>query len=545
MREYNNFNLHNKISIEDCFPFKKFRDDQEKILKKVKNSLEGEKEVIIIEGPTGFGKSPVNIALGKYFKPTFYTTPQVKLINQLAKDFCPKKLAIDGGTGPIIPLLGRKNYICRFSNVESDKCPIYEGKRFEEENRKIKCSEESKCVYWKQKEAALNSDIAILTFAMLITNTYLTGDSRFQKRNLLIIDECHSLESQVASMFAGFTISPNVFPKSMRITLWQETIKILPKTKNFDDYIPFFRIFRELCINWIPLCLNERERDQLINLLRKINYMHLEIDEGRTWVVNIVQNKDYSFKGKPRQFKPIYIDKFLQRKVWLQGSKIILSSATIPFRSDIERWLILLGLGDKDYSFYSIPMNYPIQNRPILTSCMGGKMTTHEEQNNWKENLNTIKEIIKKHKGERGVIHTHSYARAKRIVRDLKGYSIFLHKRGEIDGDIIEEWINSNKLVLVSPAITEGVDLKDDLCRFQILLKVPYPSIGDSRVKYLLNEKKQWTWYYNETAKNIIQMYGRAVRSPTDFAKFYIIDGSFKDICSKVKFPDWFLQAVK
>jgi len=70
-------------------------------------------------------------------------------------------------------------------------------------------------------------------------------------------------------------------------------------------------------------------------------------------------------------------------------------------------------------------------------------------------------------------------------------------------------------------------------------------SIGDSRVKYLLNEKKQWTWYYNETAKNIIQMYGRAVRSSTDYAKFYIIDGSFKDICSKIKFPDWFLQAIK
>ncbi|GAI61217.1 unnamed protein product, partial [marine sediment metagenome] len=37
-------------------------------------------------------------------------------------------------------------------------------------------------------------------FAMLITNTYLDGDYQFSKRNLLIVDECHSLESQIAGM---------------------------------------------------------------------------------------------------------------------------------------------------------------------------------------------------------------------------------------------------------------------------------------------------------------------------------------------------------
>ncbi len=41
-----------------------------------------------------------------------------------------------------------------------------------------------------------------------------------------------------------------------------------------------------------------------------------------------------------------------------------------------------------------------------------------------KSPLSIIKKIIKKHEGERGVIHTHSYARTKRIVRDSKGYSI-------------------------------------------------------------------------------------------------------------------------
>ncbi|GAI61214.1 unnamed protein product [marine sediment metagenome] len=98
-------------------------------------------------------------------------------------------------------------------------------------------------------------------------------------------------------------------------------------------------------------------------------------------------------------------------------------------------------------------------------------------------------------------------------------------------------------MVLISPAIKDGVDLKDDMCRFQILLKVPYPNIKDARVNYLLNVKKDRDWYNNETAKDIIQTYGRAVRSPTDYAKFYIIDGSFRTFPKKL-FPRWFLDAL-
>jgi len=526
-----------KLTIEECFPFPRFRDYQQSILNEVKESFESGNEVIIIEGPTGFGKSPVNIALGKYFKPTFYTTPQVKLVNQIARDFGPKELVIDGGEGKIIPLLGRKNYICRASRKPSDQCPIYEG-------TERGCGDEFNCVYWRQRQKAMSSDIAIITFAMLIVNSYLSIGSRFSARDLMIIDECHSLESQVASMFAGITISPFVVPISLRETLWNDTMKIMPKGRVFEAYIPFFKEFQFLIQRDIPLCKHQGERDKLLNLQRKIDYMLSEIEEGRKWVVNIIDKKEYKLKGKSRQFKPIFIDTFLQRKVWFQARKIVLSSATIPFRDNIKRWLTILGLGNRKYSFHSVPMTFPLSNRPIITSCMGGKMTHQNEVNNWDENIKIIKEIIKKHKNERGVIHTQSYIRANQIANDLKGYSIFLHNKEEIDNDIIDEWIESKKKILISPSIKEGVDLKDDLCRFQILLKIPYPSIGDARVKYLLMEKKQWTWYFNETAKDIVQMYGRAIRSETDYAKFYIVDGSFQDVYKKASFPNWFNEAI-
>lgn len=534
----------NNENIENYFPFKSFRPHQKRILHDIVNSLENDKELIILEGPTGFGKSPVNIALGEYFKPSFYTTPQIKLVNQIAKDFCPRKLAIDGGIGNIIALLGRRNYICRETNKASDICPIRNSlKEINKLGKEITrtCSTEENCTYWKQKEQALKSDVVVLTFAMLITNNYLNGPSRFSKRNLLIIDECHSLESQVAGMFAGITLSPNVLPKlahEYREKMWKEIEKDLPKSRKFEDYLPFLNNFEDFLMKWRPICENDRQRDKLTNLSRKVRYMLSEIKEGRIWVVDI---PDY--KKDNRKFTPILVDKFLQEKVWSQTNKIILSSATIPFRSNIRAWLKRLGLEEKNYAFHSVPMTFPLKNRQIITSCIGGKMTHAEENKNWEDNVNIIKRIIKKHNKEKGVIHTQSYKRAQKLYFSLKGFSTFLHDKKEINGDIIKKWTESNKMVLISPSIKDGVDLKDDICRFQILLKVPYPNIKDARINYLLNKKKDWEWYNNETTKDITQMYGRAVRSPTDYAKFYIIDGSFRTL-SKKEFPQYFLDAL-
>lgn len=538
-------------NIRKFFPFKKFRPYQREIISKIINDFENDKKVIILEGPVGFGKSPVNITLGHYLKPAFYTTPQVKLVNQLSNDFCPKNLAIDGGYGDCIALLGRRNYICQKTNVASDICKYRTGIKEEiideygfKKKRLKKCFNIEKCTYQKQKEAASEANIAILTFAMLIINSYI---NYFPKRNLLIVDECHNLENQVANLFAGFSISPRILPKSFGFELqdkiWKEDIEtILPNSDQLEDYLPFFNKLKELIPKWRPLCQNDRDLDKLRNLLRRINNMLNEIDEGRIWVINLTYYGKYN-SSIPRLFSPILIDKFLQEKLWRQADKIIFSSATIPYRNNIKKWLDILGLNDKSFAFHSIPMTFPIENRKIITTYMNGKMTYKEEEKNWNANINSIKSIIKKYGHEKGVVHTQSYERAKKVYNDLKGFNIYLHKKEKINENIINQWIKSRKQILISPSIKDGVDLKDDLCRFQILLKVPYPNIKNARVAYILNKKKDWIWYNEETTRDIVQMYGRAIRSPTDYADFYIIDSSFNSL-PKRNFPNWFLEAL-
>jgi Rad3-related DNA helicase len=80
--------------------------------------------------------------------------------------------------------------------------------------------------------------------------------------------------------------------------------------------------------------------------------------------------------------------------------------------------------------------------------------------------------------------------------------------------------------VLCSPSSKEGLDLKDDLCRFQIILKVPWGDLADKVVQARMKEDP--IWYANEAVKNLEQAYGRGMRSKTDWCDCYILDQSFQ-----------------
>ena len=75
-----------------------------------------------------------------------------------------------------------------------------------------------------------------------------------------------------------------------------------------------------------------------------------------------------------------------------------------------------------------------------------------------------------------------------------------------------------------------GLDLKDDLCRFQIIIKVPYPYLGDRWI----NEKRRINgqWYIWQTALRLVQGYGKSIRSKADYAVTYVLDSGFeKFVC--------------
>ena len=153
------------------------------------------------------------------------------------------------------------------------------------------------------------------------------------------------------------------------------------------------------------------------------------------------------------------------------------------------------------------------------------------------------------HNNHKGLIHTTSYEQLNFIMEHISQTNRrrLLLTDPEIQRDeVIAEHVNSTRpTVLISPSLHTGLDLKDDLSRFQIITKVPFPNIGDRWI----NEKRKMSikWYIWKTALGLVPRVRWSVRSKEDCAKTYVLDSGFENFVKKNKniLPDWFTQAIK
>ena len=103
---------------------------------------------------------------------------------------------------------------------------------------------------------------------------------------------------------------------------------------------------------------------------------------------------------------------------------------------------------------------------------------------------------------------------------------------------------SSENIILIGASIKDGVDFKGDLCRFQIIFKVPYPQLNE-QVKYRKALDK--SWYYYQAVMAIMQAYGRGIRDKDDWCVMYIIDSDFINLFdfNRGFFNEYFIEAVQ
>jgi Rad3-related DNA helicase len=90
-----------------------------------------------------------------------------------------------------------------------------------------------------------------------------------------------------------------------------------------------------------------------------------------------------------------------------------------------------------------------------------------------------------------------------------------------------------------------GLSLNGDLARWQIVAKVPYGPIGEPAVAHRMDNIPGW--YNWQTAKDMIQSFGRIVRSIDDWGTTYIVDEAFVSFFSRNRslFPDYILEPIQ
>src|SRR5207237_1189052 len=150
------------------------------------------------------------------------------------------------------------------------------------------------------------------------------------------------------------------------------------------------------------------------------------------------------------------------------------------------------------------------------------------------------------------LIHAGSYPAARRLLVELgerapraARRSLFVDSSAGKARALDQHRTSPEPTVLLSPSMREGVDLPDDFLRFQIITKMPYPDLGDPWTA--ARQARDPRWYALETAKALVQAYGRGCRHAGDHGTTYILDAQLQRFLARYRplLPPWFLDAAR
>jgi ATP-dependent DNA helicase DinG len=285
-----------------------------------------------------------------------------------------------------------------------------------------------------------------------------------------------------------------------------------------------------------------------VEVIRDTERLTLAIDSilsnPKNWIVSEIRKENYQVTNL--ELKPLDMSSFC-KGVFEKCNRTLMMSATIL---DSKAFCTSLGLAPDEVKFIRIESDFPLQNRPIYPLNIAYLNFNNLQLQEVKVKIaTTIDNLMTLYRNHKGVIHTTSYEQLNFIKESISQTNKrrLLVTDPEIQRDeVIAEHVGSIKpTVLISPSLHTGLDLKDDLSRFQIITKVPYPNKGDrwTAAKGKIDED----WYYWQTALRLVQGYGRSVRSKEDWAKTYVLDSAFGYFVKKNRniLPDWFTQAIQ
>lgn len=220
--------------------------------------------------------------------------------------------------------------------------------------------------------------------------------------------------------------------------------------------------------------------------------------------------------------KPIFVGDMFEQLI--NADYNLLMSAT--FSEQYARRTLTL----QNAKHIRLAPTFPRENKKIVFyKPQNLNFNTLKEAKTVKQLQATCYEIVKYHtdKNERGIVLAPSFALSEGIAAALGAMNlntrIFEHRRGEKLVEVLDRFKrHKGPAVLLTPSGFEGLDLAGDLSRYQIILKQPFGSLGEARMKHILNIYPD---IYNLLSlMKIVQGAGRSVRGPDDWATTYCLD---------------------
>jgi ATP-dependent DNA helicase DinG len=205
----------------------------------------------------------------------------------------------------------------------------------------------------------------------------------------------------------------------------------------------------------------------------------------------------------------------------------------------------MIGVPEELVAFIRVDESpFPVQNRLIYLENIG-EMRFKDMDKILPLIVDSVDRILDKHAYEKGIIHCTNYTQVNYIQNNISRHNkerLTLTKTGTPQPEIIKSHNAKENSVLLSPSMAEGVDLKDSMSHFQIIVKVPFLPTNDKRIKIKMN--KSSAWYEWHACLKLMQSYGRSVRNDNDYAVTYILDSKVNDLIKNKFITGWFKEAI-
>jgi len=507
--------------------------------------------------PVGVGKSHLAMMIADWYKKNVSKFARVDVITNskiLQDQYADTYESIND-------LKGKENYEC-----EAYSCSCAQGAEF---NRLNKTNCES-CPYSAAREGYMSGGVSLTNFYLYILYAmYNQKVMEMRDAKVLIVDECHDFDD-VMSDFVSIKITESII-KKYKFSNEYDIVKRLKGVSTISQYVDFLRFIngeildtvegmekgmattprsakvdkRELKIDKV---IGTKNSDvKLMNMVTDLKQLQLKIElflkEYKENPNNWVLESGYNEKARQKELslEPIWAYDYLDKYVFSHYDMVFLMSGTIL---DKNLFCTLNGLDATRAVYYSIDSPFPLKNRPIYYMPLG-KMSYKSKEDTFKNYIPYIGKLLDKYKNKKGIIHTNSFELAGWVQKSIKDKRLRFHDSSNKDEVLKEHYTTEDPTVIVSPSMDTGVSFDNDMARFQIIAKVPYPSLASQKNK--MRQSNNPDWYSWKTVCGIIQMTGRAVRSDVDYADTIIIDGGFGDVIrhSSHFLPEWFQNAIK
>jgi len=540
-------------NIEEYFP-KNYspRSNQVDILTQIQDAINSGVKFIILEGPTGSGKSMFSATLANYTpnpskdwiklvdemkmfeknvtgeynyeyeamkEPafgTFVLTITKTLQNQYSKLFEDCSL-----------LKGKSNYECNIdTDFDADLAPCMLSSKLYKQ-----CQLNKTCDYLNRRDELVKSKFGVVNYSM-----FLSLPDHVKKRSIIVCDEASELEDELVDHFSatieysklkylGLSVNKLITEDIDKAFLWLTDI-----TTKLDSYI------KEK--------YNNLSKSQKVNNIGDMTKLRVAINLHERVLVVLENWKSCEYvlerDATKATFVPLYVD-VLSNNIFKYADTVVLMSATI-----VDPKTFTKALGITDYKYIQADSMFDPKKAPIY--CPGSYNLNYSNiDKNLPKVVDQALSICEHYQGKHGIIHTHSFKITESVKDRSRRDKRFLFREDGISNEQIlqEHFAREDGTVLVSPSLGYGIDLMGKYGAFQVIIKLPYLPLGSKRIKILFEKNKDW--YQMKMLINLIQMCGRIIRSEEDKGDTFILDGQAVDTLKRVwsKLPKHFRSRLK